>query len=79
MSFVSRTLPALPRDVTARRLAAARAALAAPADHDDAVLYEACWIVGAYSMDQPEIAGAAALAARLADKMGDAAFPPREG
>ncbi|AKO96811.1 hypothetical protein MALG_01635 [Marinovum algicola DG 898] len=75
MSFVSRTLPAPPRGFTDHRLAAARAALAAPADHDDAVLYEACWIVAAYSMDQPEIADAAA----LAEKMGDAALVNREG
>ncbi|MGK7663341.1 MULTISPECIES: hypothetical protein [unclassified Marinovum] len=73
MSFVSRTLPAPPKDFPERRLAAARAALAAPGDHDDAVLYEACWIVGAYSMDQPEIADAAAMAARLARRMEDAA------
>ncbi|WP_283638074.1 hypothetical protein [Marinovum algicola] len=68
--------PPLPRpraDFTARRLAAARAALAAPSDHNDAVLYEACWIVGAYSMDPPEIADAAALAARLARQMEAAA------
>lgn len=73
MSYITRTLPAPPADFTARRLAAARAALAAPGDHDDAALYEACWIVGTYSMDQPEIADAAALAAKLAERMERAA------